>query len=123
MENNYINKISNTLKNVLLRRDGVNPYAQGNTTKVPILTCDIVDIEISLICGVFENIRYNLKYFENYKGDKIKIDDILEEYNKLYIDLIDKNIDRDTHDNKLYSIARCLWSRINYEDNMREYKI
>ena len=123
MENNFINKINTTLNNVLLRRDGENPYALGDTTKVPILTCDIVDMEISMIYNVFENIRYNLKCFENYKGDKIKIDDILEEYNKLYIDLIDKNIDRDTHDNKLYSIARCLWSRINYEDNMREYKI
>jgi len=121
--NNFINKINTTLKNVLLRRNGENPYVHSLTTEVPILTCNIVDVEVSIICNIFEEIRYNFKCFDNYKGNKIRIDDILQEYKKCYIDLIDKNIDLSIYNNKIYSIAQCLWSRINYEDNMKKYKI
>ena len=121
--NNFINNINKTLNNVLRRRDGENPYVHSFTTKVPIETCNIVDIEISMICSVFEELRYNKKCFKNYNSNSIKIDDILQEYKKLYIDLIDKKIDRDTYNNKLYSVARRLWSRINYEENMKIYKI
>ena len=90
-------------------KDG-NPYIDQCTTRVPIETCNFIDLEISMICNILEELRYC------YNSINIKIDDILKEYRKCYTDLIDKKIDLIEYNKKIHSIGRCLWNRFNCEE-------